>query len=128
LESLIGGFSQIGARLQGFSELPSFFTEFSWRGVCYHAQSLLKEGSSSMNRYLATGIFVGGIFSALITWIAASDAFAEGGLALLASAVFGLAAGLCIGALIAANFAMLAWEQSEHTEKVAERKEAHAAA
>jgi hypothetical protein len=34
-------------------------------------------------------------------------------LALLASTGFGLAAGLCIGALIAANFAMLAWEQSE---------------
>lgn len=81
-----------------------------------------------MNKHLATGIFVGGIFTVLITWIAASDAFAEGGLALLASAVFGLAAGLCIGALIAANFAMLAWEQSEREEKVAARKAAHAAA
>lgn len=79
-----------------------------------------------MNRYLGTGIFVGGIFAALITWIAASDAFAEGGLALLASAVFGLAAGLCIGALIAVNFAMLAWEQSEHDEKVAAQKPVHA--
>ena len=81
-----------------------------------------------MNRYSATGIFVGGIFAALITWIAASDAFADGGFALLASTVFGLAAGLCIGGLIAVNFAMLAWEQSEHEEKVAERKAAHAAA
>ena len=81
-----------------------------------------------MNKHLAAGIFVGGIFAALITWIAASDAFAEGGLALLASAVFGLAAALCIGALIAANFAMLALERSEHEEKVAERKAAHAAA
>lgn len=81
-----------------------------------------------MNKHLATGIFVGGIFTVLITWIAASDAFAEGGLALLASAVFGLAAGLCIGALIAANFAMLASEQSEREEKVAARKAAHAAA
>jgi hypothetical protein len=81
-----------------------------------------------VNKHLATGIFVGGIFTVLITWIAASDAFAEGGLALLASAVFGLAAGLCIGALIAANFAMLASEQSEREEKVAARKAAHAAA
>ena len=81
-----------------------------------------------MNKHLATGIFVGGIFAALITWIAASDAFAEGGLALLASVVFGLAAGLCIGALIAANFAMLAWEQSERDEKVAACKAARVAA
>ena len=80
-----------------------------------------------MNKHLATGIFVGGIFAALITWIAALDAFAAGGLALLASVVFGLAAGLCIGALIAANFAMLAWEEAERHEKVAARKAAHAA-
>jgi hypothetical protein len=46
----------------------------------------------------------------------------------LASAVFGLAAGLCIGGLIAANFAMLALEESEHHEKVAEREEVRAAA
>jgi hypothetical protein len=81
-----------------------------------------------MDRHLATGIVVGGIFTALITWIAASDAFAEGGLALLASAVFGLAAGLCIGALIAANFAMLTFEQSHHEEKVEEQEEVRAAA
>jgi hypothetical protein len=81
-----------------------------------------------MNKHLTTGIVVGGIFAAPITWIAMSDALTEGGLALLASAVFGLAAGLCIAGLIAANFAMLALEESEHHEKVAERKEAHAAA
>jgi len=46
----------------------------------------------------------------------------------LASTSFGLAAGLCIGALIAGNYAMLAWEQSERDEKVVERKAAHAAA
>ena len=81
-----------------------------------------------MNKHLAMGIFVGGIFAALITWIAASDTFATGGLALLASVVFGLAAGLCIGGLISANFAMLAWEEAEHHEKVAARKPSHAAA
>jgi hypothetical protein len=81
-----------------------------------------------MNKHLAMGIFVGGIFAALITWIAASDAFATGGFALLASVVFGLAAGLCIGGLIAANFAMLAWEEAERHEKVPARKPSHAAA
>jgi hypothetical protein len=81
-----------------------------------------------MNKYLARGIAVGGIFTALITWVAASDAFTEGGLALLASVVFGLAAGLCIGALIAANFAMLAFEEREQHAKAAPPEEARAAA
>lgn len=81
-----------------------------------------------MNKHLVHGLIVGGIFAALITWIAASDALAEGfGLALLASVVFGLAAGLCIGALIAANFAMFELEEKEHQEAVAHRREhAHA--
>lgn len=79
-----------------------------------------------MNRHLINGIIVGAIFAAMITWIAASDALAEGlGLALLASAVFGLAAGVCIGGLIAANFAMLAEKEKEHQEAVA-RRHAHA--
>jgi hypothetical protein len=81
-----------------------------------------------MNKYLGTGLVVGGVFAALITWIAASDTFAAGGLALLASVVFGLAAGLCIGGLIAANFAMLAWEEVERHEKVAAHKPSHATA
>jgi hypothetical protein len=81
-----------------------------------------------MDKHLVTGIIVGGVFTALITWIAASDTIATGGLALLASVVFGLAAGLCIGALIAANFAMLAWEEAEQHEKVAARKPSHAPA
>ena len=81
-----------------------------------------------MNKHLVWGIVVGTVFTILITWVAVSDALAAGGLALLASAVFGVAAGLCIGALIAANFAMLAFEESEHHEKVAEPKEAYAAA
>jgi hypothetical protein len=79
-----------------------------------------------MNKHLINGLIVGGIFTAVITWIAASDAIMEGfGLALLASVVFGLAAGLCIGGLIAANFAMLAEEEKEHQEAVAQRH-AHA--
>jgi hypothetical protein len=71
-----------------------------------------------MNQHLVQGLFCGGIFSAAITWIALSDAITEGGFALLASAVFGLAAGLCIGGLIAANFAMLAIEEKEKKEAV----------
>ncbi|HEY7217975.1 MAG TPA: hypothetical protein VH985_06240 [Candidatus Binatia bacterium] len=67
-----------------------------------------------MRKYLIQGQFVGGIFAAAITWVAASDTIAEGGFALLASVVFGLSAGLCIGGLIAANFAMLAVQEQSH--------------
>jgi MFS family permease len=74
-----------------------------------------------MNKHLLQGLVCGGIFAAAITWIAASDAIAEGGFALLASAVFGLAAGLCIGGLIAANFVMMAVEEKEKSEAVAHR-------
>jgi hypothetical protein len=81
-----------------------------------------------MNKHLVWGIVAGAVFTASITWVAISDTLAAGGLALFASAVFGLAAGLCIGGLIAANFAMLAFEESAHHEKVAARKEAHATA
>jgi len=79
-----------------------------------------------MNRHLIQGIIVGGLFALPITWIAASDALAAGSFPeILVSAVFGLAAGLCIGALIAANFAMLALEEKEHA--VAHRRvDAHA--
>jgi hypothetical protein len=72
-----------------------------------------------MNKHLLQGLVCGVIFAAVITWVAASDAITEGGLALLGSAVFGLAAGLCIGGLIAANFAMLAIEEKK--ESVAHR-------
>jgi hypothetical protein len=79
-------------------------------------------------KHLLQGLIVGGVFAALITWIGASDALAEGfGWALVASVVFGLAAGLCIGGLIAANFAMLDLEEKEHQEAVAhQRAHAHA--
>ena len=66
-----------------------------------------------MNKHLIHGLIVGGMFTAAITWIAAADTLAEGGLALLASAVFGLAAGLCIGGLVAANFALLGAEEKQ---------------
>jgi MFS family permease len=86
-----------------------------------HVNSICRE--VRMNKHLFQGVFCGGIFAAAITWIAASDAMTEGGLALLASAVFGLAAGLCIGGLIAANFAMLAVEEKENKEALVHRTE-----
>jgi hypothetical protein len=66
-----------------------------------------------MNKPSVIGYLVGSIFTVVITTVAALDAFAAGGLVLLASAVAGLTAGLCIGGLIAANFAMLEVEEKE---------------
>ena len=81
-----------------------------------------------MKQRLLLGIIVGVLFAVPITWIAASEAIAEGTiLEILATTVFGLAAGLCIGALIAANFAMLDLEQEEKDRAPALRPvEAHA--
>jgi len=81
-----------------------------------------------MNRHLVQGIVVGALFAIPIAWIASLDAIAEGDvLAILATAVFGLAAGICIGGLIAANFAMLAFEEKAHEASTAHRPiEAHA--
>ncbi len=68
-----------------------------------------------MNRHLFQGIVAGALFTIPITWIAAMDALAEGdAVTIIPCALFGLAAGLCIGALIAANFAMLELEEKEH--------------
>jgi hypothetical protein len=80
-----------------------------------------------MNKHLIHGLAVGGIFTAAITWIAAADTLAEGGFALLASVVFGLAAGLCIGGLVAANFAMLAADEKKaETARTTQQIAAHA--
>lgn len=81
-----------------------------------------------MNRHLIHGIIVGAIFALPTTWIAASDAIAEGDpLTIVSTAVFGLAAGLCLGGLIAGNFAMLALEEQEKTHTAARRHvQAHA--
>ena len=78
-----------------------------------------------MNKHLIHGLIVGALFAVIITWVAALDAVEVGGLALLASVVFGLAVGLCIGVLIAANFAMLAAEEKQEQQAVAHRH-AHA--
>jgi len=67
-----------------------------------------------MKRHLIHGIIVGALFAAPITAIAALDALADGTyLEILSTTVFGLAAGLCIGALIAVNFAMLDLAEEE---------------
>ena len=68
-----------------------------------------------MHRHLFYGIIAGLLFAIPITSIAAMDSVADGDLVtIVPSVVFGLAAGLCIGALIAANFAMLDLEEKEH--------------
>ncbi len=80
-----------------------------------------------MNKHLFHGVLVGGLFTAMITWVAAVDTFAEGGWALVASVVFGLVAGVCIGGLVVANFAMLAAEEKKTKESgAAHRTVAHA--
>ena len=66
-----------------------------------------------MKRHLIQGIIVGTLFALPVSWIAAMDAWADGTyLEILSTTVFGLAAGLCIGGLIVANFAML--EEKAH--------------
>jgi hypothetical protein len=73
-------------------------------------------------------MIVGGVFTASIVWVSISDTLAVGGLALVASGVFGLAAGVCIGGLIAANFAMLAFEEKEQLVKSPAAEGSHAPA
>jgi hypothetical protein len=70
------------------------------------------------------GYLIGGMFTAVIAAIPTLDAFSAGGLVLLASAVAGLTAGLCIGALIAANFGMLAKDETKKEEVVAHSRSA----
>ena len=82
-----------------------------------------------MDKHTGMGVFVGGIFAAIIAAIASLDGLAAGGFVLLASVVFGLAAGLCIGGLIVANFAMLGKEEKEKKDvPVASKIAARAAA
>ena len=80
-----------------------------------------------MKRHLIHGIIVGALFALPITWIAASDAVADGdALTIFSTAIFGLAAGLCVGALIAANFAMLDLEEEKEHAPARRPVEAHA--
>ena len=83
-----------------------------------------------MNKHLIHGTIVGTLFAIPITGIAALDALADGdALTIIPTMLFGLAAGLCIGALIAANFAMLDVEEKDKEYSPAGRPvEAHAKA
>lgn len=82
-----------------------------------------------MHNHISTGIVIGSIFAAVITWIAMSEAALVGGPALIASAVFGLTAGVCIASLITANFWLLDMEEREEAEANAHlHKESHARA
>ena len=66
-----------------------------------------------MSKHILAGLIVGGIFALVILYGAVSTAIPAGGMVLLAAAVNGLAAGLCIGGLIAANFALAAEEEKK---------------
>ena len=78
-----------------------------------------------MNRHLAAGLLVGGIFAAVITWVAAHEAFAEG---VLHCCQCGIRCGRWprFGGLIAANFAMLTLEEREMQEAAVAHREAAA--
>jgi hypothetical protein len=81
-----------------------------------------------MDRHIAIDVFVGAIFAATIASIAALDGLAAGDFVLLASVVFGVAAGRCIDGLIVANFSILAAEEKEKEEDVAHSRGAARAA
>jgi membrane associated rhomboid family serine protease len=80
-----------------------------------------------VNRHLTTGIIAAVLFTLVIVWGAVASALPEGGTVLLAAAVDGLLAGVCIGALIGANFALAAVEKAERKEQ-AHKPEAEIAA
>jgi hypothetical protein len=76
-----------------------------------------------MNKHIVTGLVIGLLFCAVIVWGAASSAIATGGAVLLAAVLDGLFGGLAIGALIAANFALSAEEESKS--EAAHRTDSH---
>jgi hypothetical protein len=110
---LFGAGEKISAYDDRFMNL---FARSVWRMLCVSVLSSRRTEESVMKTTMM-GYLVGAIFTIVIA-AAALDAFAAGGLVLLASVVAGLAAGLCIGGLIAANFALLAMEEKEKEEVV----------
>jgi hypothetical protein len=66
-----------------------------------------------MTKSTLAGIVVGGIFAAAIVYGAVAMAFEVGGFVLLAAAVDGLFAALCIAGLIAANFALASQDEQK---------------
>jgi hypothetical protein len=111
---LFGAGEKISAYDDRFMNL---FARSVWRMLCVSVLSSRRTEESVMKTTMM-GYLVGAIFTIVIAAVAALDAFAAGGLVLLASVVAGLGAGLCIGGLIAANFALLAMEEKEKEEVV----------
>jgi hypothetical protein len=66
-----------------------------------------------MSKLPVAGVIIGFVFTIVIVAGAAVSALPEGGTVLLAAVVDGLLAGICIGVLIGANFALAAVEQAE---------------
>jgi hypothetical protein len=81
-----------------------------------------------MSKFPVAGIITGVVFTVVIVAGAAISALPEGGTVLLAAVVDGLLAGICIGALIGANFALAAIEQAETKQQAGERGSEIAAA
>ncbi|HEY6197569.1 MAG TPA: hypothetical protein VI231_03085 [Candidatus Binatia bacterium] len=74
-----------------------------------------------MTKSILAGVAVGGLFAVAIVYGAAAMAFDAAGFLLLAAAVDGLFAALCIAGLIAANFALAALEAAEAAPEVEEK-------
>ena len=77
-----------------------------------------------MNNNLLTGLAVGAVFCVAVVWGAVAGALSAGGTVLLAVAVDALMAGLAVGGLIAANFALR--ESDEQSEEKVPARAAHA--
>ena len=78
-----------------------------------------------MKNNFVTGLVVGAAFCVAVVWGAVASAISTGGTVLLAVAVDTLMAGLAVGGLIAANFALR--EADEQSEEKVTARAAHAA-
>jgi uncharacterized membrane protein (DUF441 family) len=78
-----------------------------------------------MKNNLVTGLLVGAVFCVAVVWGAVAGALSAGGTVLLAVGVDTLMAGLAVGGLIAANFALR--ESDEQSEQKMPARAAHAA-
>ena len=78
-----------------------------------------------MKNNLVTGLVVGAVFCVAVVWGAVASAMSAEGTVLLAVVVDTLMAGLAVGGLIAANFALR--EADEEREEKVPARAAHAA-
>ena len=79
-----------------------------------------------MSKNLLTGLVVGAAFCVAVMWGGVASALSAGGTVLLAVAVDTLMAGLAVGGLIAANFALHESEEEIEEKAPARAREAHA--